>query len=283
MAVALNPRAPRSLLRVTLLALSVLAAVGYLCLCAWFWAHQRQFQYAPGGTLTTPEAAGLLQFSTVQITTEDGERIIGWWKPPKPGDGVVLYLHGLPGTLPDYCPYRLPDLEKAGLGVLAIDYRGYGGSTGIPTETGIEADARAAFDFIRKEAPQSKIAVYGESFGTGAAVALATERPVAGVLLNAPFASVLRLFQLRAPPILPYSWLLSDQYNSEALIGRVTAPVMILHGTADANIPIGEARRLYDAARQPKTMIEVAGVGHTEAMQGDAKVRALQALVAWTR
>jgi hypothetical protein len=114
-------------------------------------------------------------------------------------------------------------------------------------------------------------------------VALATERPVAGVLLNAPFASVLRLFQLRAPPILPYSWLLSDQYDSEALIGRVTAPVMILHGTADANIPIGEARRLYDAARQPKTMIEVAGVGHTEAMQGDAKVRALQALVAWTR
>jgi uncharacterized protein len=225
----------------------------------------------------------LPQFSEVQILTEDSKRIVGWWKPPpKPGDGVVLYLHGTPGTLRDYGPYRLPDIVEAGLGALAIDYRGYGGSTGVPTEAGIQADARAAFDFIRKEAPRSKIAVYGESFGTGAAVALATERPVAGLLLNAPYASVLRLFEQRGPPILPYSWLLIDQYNSEALIRQVTVPVMILHGTADTNIPIDEARRLYNAAAQPKTMIEVAGAGHTEAMQGDAKARALQALADWT-
>jgi fermentation-respiration switch protein FrsA (DUF1100 family) len=112
---------------------------------------------------------------------------------------------------------------------------------------------------------------------------LATERPVAGLLLNAPFASQLRLFELAAPPILPYGWLLKDRYDSEALIDRVTVPVMILHGTADANIPITEARRLYAAAHEPKTMIEVEGAGHTEAMRGAAKVRALEALQAWTR
>ena len=284
MAAKLHSGSRHRALRKILLALPVLAGAGYLWLCAWFWVHQREFQYTPGGTIATPATAGLPEFSTVEIATGDGERIIGWWKPPPgTGDGVVLYLHGTPGTLPDYCPYRLPDLETAGLGALAIDYRGYGGSTGIPTETGIRLDALAAFDFIRREAPQSKIAVYGESFGSGPAVALATRRPVAGLLLNAPFASVLRLFKRSAPPILPYRWLLSDQYDSERLIRRVTAPVMILHGTADANIPIAEARRLYQAAGRSKTMIEVEGAGHTEAMQGAAKARAIEALLAWTR
>jgi fermentation-respiration switch protein FrsA (DUF1100 family) len=230
----------------------------------------------------TPEAAGLAQFTAVNIETEDGERIVGWWTPPaRDGGGVVLYLHGTPGALVDWAPWRLPSIQKAGLGALAIDYRGYGGSTGTPSEAGIDLDARAAFDFIRSKAPHSKIAIFGESFGTGVAVALATERPAAGLLLNAAFASELRLFGLSAPPVLPYRWLLRDQYNSEALISSVAAPVMIVHGTADDQVPIAEARRLFAAARQPKTMIEIEGAGHTTAFDRVAE-RAIGALVAWT-
>jgi pimeloyl-ACP methyl ester carboxylesterase len=164
---------------------------------------------------------------------------------------------------------------------MAIDYRGYGSSTGSPSELGIRADARAAFDFIRAAAPTSRVAVFGESFGTGIAVALARERPVVGVLLNAPYASVVRLFELRGPP-LPYRWLLTDQFDTEALIGGIGVPVMILHGTADGNIPITEARRLYAAAREPKIMIEVEGAGHLAAWEGGAREAALRALVAWT-
>src|SRR4029077_18393794 len=123
----------------------------------------------------------------------------------------------------------------------------------------------------------------GQSFGTGPAVTLAVDRPVAGLLLVAPYASILRLVETRAPPILPYRWLLSDQYNSVQIIGRVTAPVMIVHGTDDQTIPIAEAPSLLDAARQPKRMIEVAGAGHPEAWQGTAKIAALQALTDWTR
>jgi len=164
---------------------------------------------------------------------------------------------------------------------MAIDYRGYGGSTGSPSELGLRADARAAFDFIRAAAPESRVAVFGESFGTGIAVALARERPVAGVLLNAPCASVLRLFELRGPP-LPYRWLLTEQFDSEALIGGVGVPVMILHGTADTNVPVTEARRLYAAAREPKTMTEVEGAGHLDAWEGGAREPALKALLAWT-
>jgi fermentation-respiration switch protein FrsA (DUF1100 family) len=150
----------------------------------------------------SPEAVGLEGFAEVYIATEDGERIVAWWAPPRSGGGVVLFLHGTPWTLADTV-WRPPDLRKSGLGVLAIDYRGYGGSTGSPSEIGLRADARAAFDFIRAAAPESRIAVFGESFGTGIAIAHARERQVAGVLLNAPYASALRLFELRCPP-LPY-------------------------------------------------------------------------------
>lgn len=259
---------------------AALVACCYLYLALWFVVHQREFQYTRGGTSGTPEAVGLEGFAEVSIATEDGERIVGWWAPPPVRAGVVLFLHGTPSTLRDTV-WRLPDLQKSRLGVMAIDYRGYGDSTGTPSELGFRADARAAFDFIRAAAPASKVVVFGESLGTGIAVALTRERPVAGVLLNAPYASVLRLFELRGPP-LPYRWLLADQFNSEALIGGIGVPVMILHGTADNNIPIAEARRLYAAAREPKSMIEVKGAGHLSAWEGGAREPALKALVAWT-
>ena len=265
---------------IAMLTAPTLAAFGYLWVILWFAAHQRDFQYTPGGSRVAPETVGLDDFAAIEISTEDGERIVAWWAAPSSGGGVVLYFHGSPSTLPDTV-WRLPDLRRSGLGVMAIDYRGYGGSTGTPSELGLRADARAAFDFIHAAAPESRIAVFGESFGTGIAVALARERRVAGVLLNAPFASVLRLFELRGPP-LPYPLLLTDQFDSEALIGGIGVPVMILHGTADENVPVTEARRLYAAAREPKTMIEVEGAGHLAAWEGGAKAPALEALATWT-
>jgi pimeloyl-ACP methyl ester carboxylesterase len=269
-----------ALWRLATLGVSACAAVGYLWLAFWFAAHQREFQYTPGGSRISPEAVGLEGFVSVEVPTDDGEQIVAWWAPPPSGGGVVLFLHGTPSTLPDTV-WRLPDLRKSGFGVLAIDYRGYGGSTGTPSELGLRSDARAGFDFIRVAEPQSKIAVFGESLGTGIAIALARERPVAGVLLNAPYASVLRLFQLRGPP-LPYRWLLTDKFDSEGLIGGIGVPVMIVHGTADGNVPVSEARRLYAAAREPKIMIEVEGAGHLAAWEGGAREPALNALATWT-
>ena len=141
--------------------------------------------------------------------------------------------------------------------------------------------ARAGFDFIRAAAPQSKIAVFGESLGTGPAVAVARDRPVAGVLLNAPSASVRRLFELRGLPI-PYRWLMKDPFDSEALIGGVTAPLLILHGTDDPAIPVTEAHRLYDAAHEPKMIFIADGAGHLNAWEGGGERLALEALTRWT-
>ena len=260
----------------------VLAVGGYGALCRWFFVHQHEFQFGDQrAPRVSPQSVGLNGFAAVDIMTEDGERLDAWWAPPpEPGRGIVLFLHGTPGNLADTV-WRLPDLEKSGFGVMAIDYRGYGASTGTPSEVGLRLDARAAFDWIRGAAPGSKIAVFGESLGSGPAVALARDRPVAGILLNSPYASVRRLFELKAPP-LPYRWLMKDQFDSEALIDGIGVPVMILHGTADGAIPIGEARRLYAAAHEPKTMIEVEGVGHLAAYDSGGEARALEALARWT-
>ena len=253
----------------------------YLYLCVTYAIHQREYQYTLGGTRSTPEAAAAAGFIEVKIATADGERLDGWWRPPPATErGVVLFLHGTPGTVPDQV-WRLDQLKHSGLGILAIDWRGYGGSTGNPTELGLRADARAGFDFIRAAAPQSKIAVFGESLGTGPAVALARDRPVAGVLLNAPYASVRRLFELRGLPI-PYRWLMKDPFDSEALIGGVTAPLLILHGTDDPAIPVAEAHRLYDAAHEPKTIFIADGAGHLDAWEGGGERLALEALARWT-
>jgi fermentation-respiration switch protein FrsA (DUF1100 family) len=253
----------------------------YLYLCVTYAIHQREYQYTLGGTRSTPEAAAAAGFTEVKIATADGERLDGWWRPPPATErGVVLFLHGTPGTVPDQV-WRLDQLKHSGLGILAIDWRGYGGSTGDPTELGLRADARAGFDFIRAAAPQSKIAVFGESLGTGPAVALARDRPVAGVLLNAPYASVRRLFELRGLPI-PYRWLMKDPFDSEALIGGVTAPLLILHGTDDPAIPVAEAHRLYDAAHEPKMIFIADGAGHLDAWEGGGERLAFEALTRWT-
>jgi uncharacterized protein len=260
----------------------LLAAAAYGALCLWFVAHQQEFQFGDvHSPRVSPQSVGLSGFAAVDIRTEDGEVLDAWWAPPpEPGRGVVLFLHGTPSTLAATV-WRLPDLQKSGFGVMEIDYRGYGASTGTPSEVGLRRDARAAFDWIRGAAPGSKIAVFGESLGTGPAIALARDRPIAGVLLNSPYASVRRLFELKALP-LPYRWLMKDQFDSEALIGGIGVPLMILHGTADGAIPIGEARRLYAAAHEPKTMIEVKGVGHLAAYDSGGERPALEALARWT-
>jgi uncharacterized protein len=262
-------------------ALLLVAGLAYGGVCAWFAVNARSFVFLPMARASTaPDMAERGNIAEVSIRTEDGERLYGWWTPPAPGHGAILILTGKGVVISDYAGL-FRDLAASGFGVLGIDYRGTGASTGRPSEAGLRADARAGFDFIRGAAPQAKIAVYGESLGTGIAVGLAHDRPVVGILLNSPYASVVRLFELRGPP-LPYRLIMPDQLDSEALIGSLGVPVMILHGTADDAIPVSEARRLFAAAREPKAMIEVAAAAHGEVWLGATRERALAALHAWT-
>jgi hypothetical protein len=271
-------------------AAACLAVLGgfYIALCWFFWAYEPQFVFAQvERSAILPAAAGLDGFAKVTVETEDGVPLYGWWHMPEPGHGAIVFLTGTGVSLSDGAAL-LRDLAAHHFGVLGIDYRGNGASGGRPSEAAWRRDARAAFDFVHAAAPAAKIAAFGESMGTFFAVALALDRPSAGVLLNSPYASVLRLFQLHgtrlAPQVpLPFRLMMTDTLDSEALIGSLTVPVMILHGTADRAIPLAEARRLYAAAHQPKEMIEVKGAPHAATWFGPARDRALKALAEWTR
>jgi alpha-beta hydrolase superfamily lysophospholipase len=264
-----------------LAALLGLTGLAYGGVCIWFAVNARSFVFAAVPRISTaPQDAGLKDVAEVTIRTEDGERLYGWWRPPAPGHGAIVVLVGK-GVIVSDAAGLFGDLAAQGFGVLGIDYRGNGVSSGMPSEAGLRADARAAFDFVRAAAPQAKVAVLGESLGTGIAVGLGHDRPVAGVLLNSPYASVVRLYELRGPP-LPYRLIMPDQLDSEALIGTIGVPVMILHGSGDDAIPVAEARRLYAAAREPKTLIVVEGAGHVAVWFGPTRERALAALAAWT-
>src|SRR6266700_2526384 len=170
-------------------ALLLLAGLGYAGVCVWFVANERSLVFYPmARASTSPEAAGLDGVLEARIATEDGETLYGWWAPAQPGHGAVVYFVGKGLVLSDGAGL-FGDLADHGFGVLGIDYRGNGASTGRPSESGLRADARAAFDFVRGAASEARIAAFGESLGTGVAVGLAHDRPVAGVLLNSPYAS----------------------------------------------------------------------------------------------
>jgi uncharacterized protein len=280
-------RAVRRNLFVASLSFAAVLGLIYVGLGALFWAYEPMFVfYRLPRPAIAPDTAGLQGFSQVAVTAEDGGELFGWWRPPDAGRGAIVFFTGTGVTLSD-CAGLLGDLGAQGFGVLGIDYRGNGASPGTPSEAAWRADARAAFDFVRKAAPKAKIAVYGESMGTGFAVGLALDRPAVGVMLNSPYASVARLFELGGIPLLrgvpfPARLLMNNPIDTEAQIARLTVPVMILHGAEDRTIPATEARRVYAAAREPKEYIEVPEAHHVAVWFGPTRDRALAALAKWT-
>ena len=142
-------------------------------------------------------------------------------------------------------------------------YRGYGGSTGTPTEAGLINDARAAYAFAAERYPASRIVLWGESLGTGVAVALAAEKPIGRLILDAPYTSALDIARANYP-FLPVRLLMKDQFRSDERIAQVKAPVLILHGEADHIIPIAYGERLFAMIPGEKRFIRFRGGHHVD-------------------
>lgn len=234
----------------------------YLGLMALMYFAQRKLMYFPEGFRTLPGDAGFLQAEEVTLDTKDGEHVIAWHVRPLGDKPVLIYFHGNAGSL-RYRIDRFRNLIANGMGLIAVSYRGFGGSSGRPSEEGLLQDATAAYDFATKLYPPERLAVWGESLGTGVAVAMASERTVRCVVLEAPYSSAVEI-AADAFPFVPVRWLMQDQFRSDLRIPKVTAPVMILHGDRDAVIPIASGERLYGLIKSPKYFTRIAGGGHED-------------------
>jgi fermentation-respiration switch protein FrsA (DUF1100 family) len=236
------------LIKLALAAVAVYAAVGLAA-----YLGQRKLMYFPDTARTAPAEAGLAGVAERVLDTSDGHRVIAWYGKAEPGRPTLLYFHGNGGSLAIRAP-RIARFMAEGWGVYMMTYRGYGGSTGSPSEAANVADARLAYAALLKEGvPPSSIIAYGESLGSGIAVRIAAELPVAGVILDAPYTSIVDL-AAQAYPFLPVRLFLIDRYDSRRYIGAIKAPLLILHGARDEVIPVEMGRELARLAPQPKRL-----------------------------
>ncbi|MBI3803263.1 MAG: alpha/beta hydrolase [Nitrospirae bacterium] len=222
--------------------------------------------------MQTPADAGL-PFEELYLDTADGVKINGWFVPYPGAQTTLLWLHGNGGNI-SYVVGRIrrfaPGLK---CNILVIDYRGYGRSGGEISEEGTYRDAQAAYDYLRArpDVDPSRIVLLGVSLGAGVATELALQRPVQGLILEAPFASIREMARIVAPYI-PIGPLLTTRYDNLAKIGQVAVPLLIVHGDQDEVVPFEQGRMLFAAAREPKQFYTIPGAGHnnTDAVGGAA-------------
>ncbi len=246
----------------TLLLLVAVALVVFSGITVAMYLGQRRLMYFPETFRMPPAAAGLPQAQEVTLDTADGERIIAWHIPPRETKPIVIYFHGNGGSLRIRVE-RFRAIIADGAGLLAVSYRGYGGSTGAPTENGLLADAETAYAFARAHYTPEHIVLWGESLGSGVAIALATKRSVARLVLESPFTSAADI-GASVYWFLPVRLLMKDQFRSDLRISQVRAPVLILHGTNDAVVPLAFGERLFALANEPKRFERIPGGGHVD-------------------
>jgi uncharacterized protein len=234
----------------------------YVGLAVTLYLSQRTLMYFPETIRTTPAQAGFAQAQEVALTTADGEHIFAWHVPPRDDKPVILYFHGNGGALHYRVP-RFAKLTEDGVGLIAVEYRGYGGSSGSPSEAGLIADAEAGYAFATAHYPPQQIVLWGESLGSGVAVALAAEKPVDRVILEAPFTSAFAVAASRYW-YMPVRLLMKDKFRSDQRIGKVTAPLLILHGAQDQVVPFAQGERLFELANKPKHIVRFLDGGHED-------------------
>ena len=224
---------------------------------------QDRMLYFPFKDMQATPAVIRLPFEEVSLTTSDSEKITAWWIPAQHERGVLLFCHGNAGNI----SHRLDSIDifnRLGLSVLIFDYRGYGKSTGRPSEDGTYRDAEAAWRYlveVRKKKPE-KIILFGESLGGAVAAEIASRHSAGGLILMSSFTSIPELAG-RLYPFLPVKLLSKFRYSTIDKIGAITAPKLIIHSPEDEIVPYHHGRKLFERANEPKEFLEISG-GHNE-------------------
>ncbi|MDI9819516.1 MULTISPECIES: alpha/beta hydrolase [unclassified Legionella] len=209
------------------------------------------------------------------IPTLDGLKLHSWYKPAAANKPTILYLHGNAGHI----GYRMPlarEFITAGFGVLLLEYRGYGGNQGQPSEKGLYLDGRAAMQYLQQQGiVPSRTVLYGESLGTGVAIYLANLTPVCAVVLQSPYTSMASVARYHYPWVFIAPW---DKFDSLSLIADIHSPLLLLHGINDRIIPYNQSVTLLARANEPKELIGFPHRGHNDLWSKDFADKILEFL-----
>lgn len=241
-------------------------AVIYGCVVGLVFLLQSHLVYYPqiGREVNaTPQAYGL-PYEEVELATEDGERIVGWWVPAPDARGTVLIFHGNAGNVSQRLDY-LAMFHRLRYTSFIIDYRGFGRSSGTPSEEGTYRDAAAAWRYLteRRGVAPGDIVIFGESLGGAVASWLAARHPARALILHSTFTSALDL-GAQVYWFLPVRLISRFHYDNLAHLKEVKAPVLVIHSREDDIVPYAHGERLYQAAREPKELLVLRG-GHNDA------------------
>jgi pimeloyl-ACP methyl ester carboxylesterase len=242
-------------------------AIAYAAVVVLVFVFQARLVYYPGigrEVTVSPLAYGLA-FEPAEIRTSDGETLQGWWVPADEPRGTVLLLHGNAGNISHRLDYLLM-FNRLGHSTFIVDYRGYGRSSGTPSEEGTYRDAEAAWDYLRqaRAVRQQDLVIVGESLGGGVATWLAARVPPRALLLFSTFTSVNDLGS-EIYWFLPVRLINRIRYDNLRNLERINAPLFIAHSRDDEIVPYAHGRRLFDAAREPKEFLEMRG-SHNEGL-----------------
>ena len=263
-------RRPSTLRRVILAAVAAPLVV-YLAALVYLMTQETRLVFQAGRGLGTSRPAA--PYEHIDLPHDDGRRQFAWVIGSNAAAPWVLFLHGNDATIGSRVNVtRFDHLHALGLNVLAPEYRGFAGLPGVPSETAVGEDARAAYDYLRREkrVPAQRIVIYGWSLGAGIAVNLASAVPEGAVVLEGAAASLVAIGQRRYP-LFPIRLVMRNPFDSILRIGLVHAPILFIHSPDDAVIPIAEGRRLYAAASSPRAFVEVRG-GHINSSDVDPDV-----------
>lgn len=250
----------------------------YVVLIAAMYLGQRKLLYHPDNTIGAPATHGIAEVVPIRLTSKDGNAVSSWFRAAGTNKPIIVYFHGNAGHIGDRAS-KVRSYLDAGYGILLVGYRGYGGNPGQPTEKGLYDDAATALEFLERTGitPDHWV-IYGESLGTAIAVEMATRyatsSPVAAVVLEAPFTSMVDAAKSHYPYV-PVDMLLRDRYDSISKITKIGSPLLVVHGDADKTVPQKLGKRLFDAAVEPKEAKWIAQAGHNNLYDFDVDMDVL--------
>ena len=246
----------------------ILSLVGFYALFIMgLFFYQDRLVYFPTHDVSTPASAGAIDFTEIDYPTADGLTLRAWYRPPpvtqdKPAPVMVIF-HGNGDIIRNWAK-RANQYAALGIGVMLVEYRGYGQNPGKPGERNFIRDSEAAIAWLKtqKITPEN-IILYGHSLGTGVATALAALYPVRALFLESPFASAVDIAAVRFP-LVPVRWLMRDRFLSIDRIKLVKAPITIVHGDQDIVVPLAQGQKLAAAATAPVKFHIIPGGGHID-------------------